>query len=198
MNYTLEELKKMMDKNGGSLDLRDTNITALPEGLTVGGSLDLQGTNITDTSNVNRKFPQVIYKKNKFLWCDGILTHIKKERKFGKFTFYYGKIKEKNIIFDGVNYAHCKDFKAGVIDLEFKSAKDRGAEQYKGLALDSVVKYEDAVIMYRVITGACQQGTQRFLDGLKEIKSEYTIREIIQLTAGHYGSGVFKSFFDKT
>jgi len=32
---------------GGSLDLRGTQITALPEGLQVGGSLDLRGTQIT-------------------------------------------------------------------------------------------------------------------------------------------------------
>jgi predicted nucleic acid binding AN1-type Zn finger protein len=33
---------------GGSLDLRGTNITELPDNLTVGGSLDLRGTNITE------------------------------------------------------------------------------------------------------------------------------------------------------
>ena len=32
---------------GGSLDLSGTQITALPDGLTVGGSLDLSGTQIT-------------------------------------------------------------------------------------------------------------------------------------------------------
>ena len=32
---------------GGSLDLENTQITALPEGLSVGGSLDLRGTQIT-------------------------------------------------------------------------------------------------------------------------------------------------------
>ncbi|PWD59562.1 hypothetical protein DF209_10110, partial [Pectobacterium polaris] len=32
---------------GGSLDLRGTGITSLPENLSVGGSLDLQGTGIT-------------------------------------------------------------------------------------------------------------------------------------------------------
>ena len=32
---------------GGSLDLRGTGITSLPDGLTVGGSLDLRGTGIT-------------------------------------------------------------------------------------------------------------------------------------------------------
>ena len=33
---------------GGSLDLRGTGITALPEGISVGGSLDLSGTGITN------------------------------------------------------------------------------------------------------------------------------------------------------
>ena len=47
MEYTFGELQKMMDYNGGSLDLRGTGITALPEGLTVGGWLDLRGTGIT-------------------------------------------------------------------------------------------------------------------------------------------------------
>ena len=197
MNYTIEELKKMMDDNGGYLDLRGTNITALPEGLTVGGYLDLRGTNITGTSNVNRKFPKVIYEEGRFIFCDGILTHIKRKRVFGKFTFFYGKIKGKNVIFDGENYAHCKDFKTGVIDLEFKAAKNRGAEQYRGLTLDSIIKYEDAVVMYRVITGACQQGTQNFLDNLGEIKTEYTVREIINITRGHYGASTFSDFFTR-
>ena len=39
---------------GGSLDLRGTGITSLPEGLAVGGSLDLEGTGIT-SHNVNKK-----------------------------------------------------------------------------------------------------------------------------------------------
>lgn len=33
MKFTLEELKKMMEENGGNLDLRGTGITALPEDL---------------------------------------------------------------------------------------------------------------------------------------------------------------------
>ena len=35
----------------GYLDLRGTNITSLPNGLTVGGSLYLEGTNITSLPN---------------------------------------------------------------------------------------------------------------------------------------------------
>ena len=44
---TIEEAEIMMKECGGSLDLRGTNITALPEGLSVGCSIYLSRTNIT-------------------------------------------------------------------------------------------------------------------------------------------------------
>lgn len=85
-----------------------------------------------------------------------------------------------------------------MFDIEFKKCKSRGAEQYKSLTLDSELTYDDAVIAYRIITGACQAGTQQFLDGLKETKEKYTVSEIINLTKGQYGSGVFENFFKKS
>jgi hypothetical protein len=60
------------------------------------------------------------------------------------------------------------------------------------------VSKDDAIVMYRNITGACQQGTQMFIDRLGDtIKDEYTIAEIIELTSGQYGSGTFREFFTK-
>lgn len=47
MNLTLEQANKMMRDSGGSLYLRNTPITSLPDGLSVGGSLYLRGTPIT-------------------------------------------------------------------------------------------------------------------------------------------------------
>ena len=48
----IDDIKSMMDENGkvgGSLDLRGTGITELPDGLSVGGYLDLEGcTGITE------------------------------------------------------------------------------------------------------------------------------------------------------
>lgn len=38
-DYTLEQLQKMMDERGGGLDLSGTEITSLPDGLTVGGEV---------------------------------------------------------------------------------------------------------------------------------------------------------------
>ena len=181
---------------GGSLYLRGTGITALPEGLTVGGSLDLRGTGITNPDNY--KHPKNgDYVAGKYLYCDNMLIHVKRKKRIGEYTYFVGKIKGINAIFDGKNYAHCKNFKDGICDLEFKRAKERGSEQYKGMALDTIVTIEDAKTMYRVITGACKLGTENFVKNQRELKDKYTIRELIDITEGQYRSDVFKHFFEK-
>ena len=131
----------------------------------------------------------------RYLYADGILTHIKSHKEIKGYTFYQGKIKNKNVIFDGKNYAHCKTFKEGVADLKFKAAKDRGAEQYKNLTLDSELNAEEMIAMYRVITGACKQGTENFVESLGKLKDKYTVREAIEITKGQYHAEIFKSFF---
>ena len=195
---TLEYCKKKMKANNGWLDLSGTQITALPEGLTVGVSLDLSGTQIQ-----NKAFERIKVKqlregdcvKGRYIYCDGILTHIKKKRKVGKFTLFVGKIKGRNVVFDGQNYAHCGSLREGISDLLFKVAKDRGADQYKGLSLDTELTVAEMVTMYRVITGACRQGSESFVSSLGELKDKYTIREAIDITKGRYNSDKFAEFF---
>ena len=179
---------------GGSLDLRGTKITALPDNLTVGGNLDLIGTGITN--HTVKRLRHGEYVSGKYLYADGILTHIKKKKKIGEYTLFVGKIPNRHVIFDGKHYAHCRNFRDGVADLLFKSAADRGADQYKGISLDDSFTVEELKTMYRIITGACQQGTQAFVDGLKERKERYTIREAIELTKGQYNAEKFQEFFE--
>ena len=179
---------------GGALALRNTPITALPEGLTVGGALYLRGTGITVPANY-KKLKNGMYVPGKYLYADNVLTHVKNAREKDGYTFYEGKIPGRNVVFDGKNYAHCKTFREGLEDLAFKSAKDRGAEQYKSLALDSEIPLEEAKTMYRVITGACRAGTERFLSTITP-KEKYTVREIIEITEGQYGAERFKAFFE--
>ena len=179
---------------GGWLDLRGTGITALPEGLTVGGGLDLRNTPITTPANY-KKLKNGMYVPGKYLYADNILTHVKNAREKDGYTFYEGKIPGRNVVFDGKNYAHCKTFREGLEDLAFKSAETRGAEQYENLTLDSELPLEEAKTMYRVITGACRAGTENFLSTITP-KEKYTVREIIEITAGQYGAGRFKAFFE--
>jgi hypothetical protein len=210
----------------GSLYIYKTNIKTLPDGLVVGetiyvdnpyqleispGSMIKIGGKITqyisddkphiDVSHIlynNQKLKYGDYVEGRYLYADGILTQVKSKKTCGKYTIYYGKIKTRNVVYDGVYYAHCKTIREGIKDIEFKHAKDRGVAEYNELTLDSVIKKDDAITMYRVITGACQQGTQMFIDSLGDtIKDEYTISEIIELTKGEYGSDTFRRFFVK-
>ena len=217
MNYTLEQLQEMMERNGGSLDLYNctgitalpdnltvgdslylsgTGITALPDNLTVGGSLYLRGTGITrEPRKKVRKLLQGDYSEGRYLYADGILTHVKGKKTVGAFTLFVGKIKGKNVVYDGKNYAHCNHIRDGIADLLFKSAADRGADQYKNLSLDQEMTVEEMVTMYRVITGACRQGSESFVNSLGKVKERYTVREAIELTKGQYGAERFAEFF---
>lgn len=174
MKYTLKKLNKMVARandNGGWLNL---------SGLT---------SNYTKLQNGD-------YVPGKYLYADGILTHVKREKKIGEYTYYIGKIPGRDVIFDGKNYAHCSSVKEGINELAFKTAKDRGAEQYRSIEMDEAIKFDDAIAMYRIITGACKQGTQRFIDSLGELKDSYTVREIIEMTTDQYGGDAFRRFFE--
>ena len=96
-----------------------------------------------------------------------------------------------------MHYAHCSSLREGISDLEFKEAKDREVSRYKKFNLDTVVTLEEAKTMYRVITGACKFGTDKFVDSLSERKDTYTVRECIEITKGQYNADVFASFFNK-
>ena len=196
MKYlTLEMAKKKMERSGGSLYLSGTQIQTLPDNLTVGDWLYLSGTSITDGKH--KKLKNGDYVPKRYLYADNILTHIKSRREIKGYVFYKGKIKGQNVIFDGKNYAHCSTFREGVADLLFKTAKDRGAEQYKNLTLESELSLDEMKTMYRVITGACRQGTEAFISSLGDsVKERYTVKEAIELTKGQYNAECFREFFE--
>ena len=182
-------------KVGGSLYLSGTQIRELPEGLKVGGWLDLSGTQIKKINRNLYRFHDPEYVENDYLYADGILTFVKEKIEKRGYVFYVGEIDGKNVVSDGENYAHCNNFSDGIEDLKFKAAKERGAESYKNISLDVPIPTDEAIQMYRVITGACREGTRSFCDNLTDIKETYTIREISKITEGAYGNGVFKRFF---
>lgn len=176
MVLTIEHAKELMVKNAGSLYLSGTSIT----------------------KKSVKKLHNGDYKEGNYLYADGILTHVKKRKSVNGYTFFEGKIPSKHVVFDGKNYAHCSTLREGIADLLFKSAEDRGANQYQGLSLDTEMKVDELVVMYRVITGACRQGSQAFVESFGEkLKDRYTIREVIKLTQGQYGAARFEEFFAK-
>ena len=186
---------------GGWLYLNGTAIQQLPDNLTVGARLYFGGTEIWDTSMVKR-LKDGDCRPGEWIYADGILTHIKREKQVhtedGDFTFYISKIPGRNVVYDGTFYAHAATLRKGVQDILFKRAKDRGAEVYKQYSLNDRIDTKDAIVMYRIITGACRQGTQQFIDSLPDgLKESYTIREIMEMTNGKYGGDAFREFFEE-
>ena len=198
---------------GGGLDISDTGIADLPNNLTVAVGLDLTGTDIVKLPD-SLKAGSKIYDRNskiilnekywlregeyvpgRYLYADGILTHVKRRKKVGSYDYYIGKIPGRNVISDGTNYAHCQNLRDGIRDLAFKRAEGRGADQYQNLTPDSVLPAGEMITMYRVITGACRQGTECFLKSLGSLKDSYSVRETVELTQGQYGSETFREFF---
>ena len=183
------------------LGLSGTAIRQLPDNLAVGTWLGLRCTGIRDTSMVKR-LKDGDCRPGEWIYADGILTHIKREKQVhtedGDFTFYVGKIPGCNVVYDGTFYAHAATLREGVQDILFKRAKDRGAEAYKQYGLNDRIDTKDAIVMYRIITGACRRGTQQFIDSLpNRLKESYTIREIMEMTKGRYGSDTFREFFEE-
>jgi len=65
---------------------------------------------------------------------------------------------------------------------------NRDKSAYKDMKLTTSYTLEEAIKMYRVITGACEGGVRGFLDTVKTKKKKYTVKEIIKLTKGQYGN----------
>jgi len=201
---------------GGTLDLRNTPITVLPHGLVVGGHLDLRGTGVEslpddllvggnilmpDGNSPDRDLCRLksgAYVPGKYIFVDGILTHVGPEERLDGYTAYIGKIPDRNVVTDGKRYARCDRIRDGIADLVFMSASERGAAQYKKLPLDTEMSVDEARAMYRVITGFCRRFTNKFIVGSEDGgKNRYTVRELLDMTGGHCVHKPFCSFFGK-
>lgn len=140
----------------------------------------------------NHKFQEVVC----FDEIDAIVL-AKKKNVYKVITFndYFTK-KESFIITDGENYSHGETIKQAKADLIYKIS-NRDTSQFNNLTLDSVLPKEDAIKMYRIITGACEFGTKQFVSSLKKTKKEYSVKEIIDLTSGQFGNEKLKQFFEE-
>lgn len=134
-----------------------------------------------------------------FLHADGILSEVI-EKKGNVYHVRNGINKPISyVVTDGNNHwAHGNTLEEAKQDLRYKlSLRDKS--EYKDLTLYSELTFDEAVVCYRVITGACKLGTQDYLEHRlpEHRKDKYTIREMIELTKDEYGGQTFREFFEK-
>jgi len=130
---------------------------------------------------------------------DGITTILKSSKKVGGFTIhkaeYYPK-KEDCFVAEryGV-YAHGKNIKDAVSDCNFKFIQ-------KNLNVDDLVKdiKERGTFTkqdYRLITGACNAGVDKFCEENNISSEKLAIKEVLRLTADSYGGDKIRELFIK-
>lgn len=135
-----------------------------------------------------------------FLHVDGIFSEVV-EKKGDVYHVCNGVNKPISyVVTDGNNHwAHGKTLEEAKQDLMFK-INNRDKSDYEKLTLDSELTFNEAVVCYRVITGACKLGTQYYLEQRlpKPHKEKYTIKEMIELTKNEYGGDTFREFFENS
>ena len=149
--------------------------------------------------------------KGAYLFENEYGKYIKADEIFGKIVEQKGNVYHINVygteeitylVTDGEGrWSHGATLEEAKDDLLYKiSNRRKRKSKYKNLSLDSELSFEDAIVCYRVITGACSFGTRNFIENrLGENKKEvYTIKEIIDLTEGEYGNKIFREFFCKS
>ena len=184
---------------GDGLYLRCTGITSLPKNLTVGDSLDLSGTGITQKEREKVKKMTfnietlLSWKGGKYRIFDGIFCEVLCRKK----NVWKVKIglKIQFVVTDGERFAHGETIEKARDSLIYKIG-ERDTSAYKHLRQNSVLTKEEAIKMYRVITGACEAGTRHFVEtNIDKIKETMTVSEIIKITEGQYGNSELKKFF---
>ena len=106
-----------------------------------------------------------------------------------------GETTESYIVSDGENFAHGKTIKEAKESLIYKIS-NRDTSEYSKLTIDSMIDFENAVKMYRKITGSCESQTKEFAEKNK-FEGNKSIKEIIKITKGQFNNDLLIKFFDK-
>lgn len=141
------------------------------------------------------KFNFECFLKAGFLFADNILAKILEKKKNVYKIQICGQTKASYCIeVDGV-FSHGATIKEAKESLLYKIS-DRDTSKYNNYTLDTVITFEDAIKMYRCITGACEGGTRHFVENvLQNRKKKYTVREVIEETKGQYNNEKLQEFF---
>jgi hypothetical protein len=129
-----------------------------------------------------------------FAFSDGILARIVSRRGNVLRVMLCGHTELSYLVGDGEAWSHGATLRAARDGLLYKIGK-RDLSEFTKWKLDRVVSKRDAIRAYRTITGACELGVKAWMAQQGRLPEKSTIRNIIRLTMGAYGSETFREFF---
>ena len=129
---------------------------------------------------------------------DDIPMVVLKEKKnvlIGNTIDAYNNILDKIFVVSKDNfYAHGKTLKEAKENLVFKF-KEIDTSVYKNMTLNTLLSYENSIMLYKSITRACSHGIKYFIEQNNIEKKPYSIKEIIEITKGQYNNHLLTQFF---
>ena len=129
-----------------------------------------------------------------FSFADGILARIASKRGQVSRVIVCGKTEISYVVCDDEgNNAHGDTLAEARADLMVKRTS-LDLTHFKAWTLDKEVSKADAILAYRSITGACAKGTRIWLEQ-RQTPENITVKGIIEITKGAYGSEKFEKFF---
>ena len=139
------------------------------------------------------------FRKEGYLFADGMLTRIVSKRKAKQVVVWETKSlglgKLIYVVQRGELFAHGDTIKQASHDLRYK-LNDRDTTFCEKWTLDSVHPIADMIQAYRAITGACETGTKHWCEG-KAFPSKVSVKVAIRLTREAYAGSKFAAFFKK-
>ena len=128
-----------------------------------------------------------------YIIVDSILSKVLKRKGNVLKVINHSDTKESYIVEQNGYYSHGRTLDEARESLVYKLST-RDLSEFKSLTLESVLSRDEAIRMYMSVTGACAFGTKQFIES-RDIKEEYSIKEIINLTISQYGNEKLKEFF---
>jgi len=165
--------------------------------MTVGGDFSCSDNQLTGDYKHPQKLKIGYNKERNICYYDGILRKVISVKSIDGFTCYNTPL---GIVLtdENGNAAHGKNYVTARRDLIFKTT-ERDSSQYKNADLDEPRDLDYLYGVYRIITGACQQGTENFMlqHKLTAESAPKSIREAIDYTTERkaYRADVFEAFF---
>jgi hypothetical protein len=181
---------------GGSFHMK--SVTEVIEGFNPTLGINLWMDSVTDQDSISftkMENGNFIDFKNGYISCDGLFMEVDSHRGNVWVGHKIGKKEKVFLVTDGNNkYSHGNTLKEAKEDLIFK-VDGRRLGDFKHLTQESVLLMSEAVIAYRVITGACGFGVKDYIKNrLPNEKEEFSMAEVIELTKGEYGGSKFSAF----
>ena len=198
-----------VEKIIGYVDVGENASVELPQCTSIGGpvyvgenaSVELNPKLIKNDVNnsaklVSRQSTFNSFLKAGFLFADGILGKILKIKDNSIFKIQIaGSAEVSFCIKQGNEFSHGKTLKEARESFMYKIS-ERDTSQYESFTLKTIITKEEAIQMYRVVTGACESGTRMFVKSLSNPPNKLSVADLITLTQGRYNQDKLVKFIN--